>query len=365
MSVRITVGDYGAASEAALTQRVQFVLSPVNELFRSLHVLLNPKHHGQNLAWVLAVKDRLTPELYTDLQYFRVLYELGTPAFLIPAITKFTGDFETEFQQLFVNLRAMDSAVVIQQIKHLATERENAFIPTLARGAEWSGFAPTAASRLISDLATDPAVVYRHFKQFLTTYADRIFKDALTHQRIVPRLVQEIQRETALLQRGFAHLIAALQRDRIFWNNNKIVITKPFDQEIDIGNSGVLLLIPSTFMWPHLFVSEDQNNAIINYGFDKITGQAAFSSLERLFKALGDPLRLRILTVLNEQPQTTQTLASSLGCAESTISRDLQLLKESGVVVPHRQGKFVFYRVTNKITTLIPRFFDYLGENNN
>ena len=159
-------------------------------------------------------------------------------------------------------------------------------------------------------------------------------------------------------------MITALQRDRIFWNNNnKIVVTKPFDQEIDIGNSGVLLLIPSLFTWPHLFVSQSQNNAIINYGFDKVISQTAFPSLERFFKALSDPLRLRILRVLNEQPQTTQTLASSLGCAESTVSRDLQLLRESGVVVPHRQGKFVFYRVTDKLTALIPRFFDYLDEN--
>ncbi|MFK5676132.1 DUF5937 family protein [Ligilactobacillus sp. LYQ60] len=365
MSVRITVGDYGVASEAALTQRIQFVLSPVNELFRSLHVLLNPKHHGQNLAWVLAVKDRLTPELYADLQYFRVLYELETPAFLIPAITKFMGDFETEFQQLFINLKEMDPAGVTQQIKHLITERENAFIPTLARGAEWGGFAPTSASRLISDLATDPVMVYHRFKQFLTMYVSRIFGDVLTQQRIVPRLVQEIQEETVLLQRGFSHLIDALQRDRIFWNNNKIVVTKPFDQEIDIGDSGVLLLVPSLFTWPHLFVSQSRNNAVINYGFDKITSQDVFPSLERLFKVLGDPLRLRILMVLNEQPQTTQTLASSLGCAESTVSRDLQLLKESGVIIPHRQGKFVFYRVTGKITRLMPRFFEYLDKNNN
>lgn len=158
-------------------------------------------------------------------------------------------------------------------------------------------------------------------------------------------------------------MITALQRDRIFWNNNKIVVTKPFDQEIDIGNFGVLLLIPSLFTWPHLFVSQSQNNAIINYGFDKVISQTAFPSLERFFKALGDPLRLRILRVLNEQPQTTQTLASSLGCAESTVSRDLQLLRESGMIVPPRQGKFVFYQVMDKLTALIPRFFDYLDGN--
>lgn len=51
MSVHIKFGNYSKLSSDTLTQRVQFTLSPVNELFQSLHVLLNPKHHGQNLNW--------------------------------------------------------------------------------------------------------------------------------------------------------------------------------------------------------------------------------------------------------------------------------------------------------------------------
>ena len=33
------------------------------------------------------------------------------------------------------------------------------------------------------------------------------------------------------------------------------------------------------------------------------------------------------------------------------------------MIVPPRQGKFVFYQVTDKLTALIPRFFDYLDGN--
>ncbi len=361
MSVHIKFGNYSKLSSDTLTQRVQFTLSPVNELFQSLHVLLNPKHHGQNLNWVLQIKNKISDEMYVDLQYFKILYELGTPSFLIPNLQSFSTDLDSEFNQLLVNLKHLDLEWVIQQVEQLSHERQNDFIPTLAKGIEWADFKPTPATNLIQDLKTNPQKVFDRFKCFLINYRQNIFDEFFYQNKIVSKLTAEIERETQLLQTGFQTLINDLQNDRIFWNNDEITITKPFDQTFNLENTGAILLLPSTFTWPHLFVSPYKNNVVINYGFEsQHYASFKFDTLQKVFSALSDPIRLKILIQLFNQHQTTQTLTSIMNIGMSTVSRHLQILKEAGLIKSHRQGKFVFYEPTNLITNLIPNFFDYL-----
>lgn len=363
MSVRITFGEYSKLNSDTLTQRIQFIFSPVNEMFRSLHVLLNPKHHGQNLRWVLKIENQMTPELYNDLEYFKVLYELGTPSFLIPNLTSFSNHFDSELSQLFKNLKTMNSTNIANAIHQLSKNRNNHFIPNLAKGVEWSDFQPTNSSELVNDIVTNPQHVYFRFKNFVTTYYEKIFKEAFKSNNISSQIITEIEKETGYLQKGFSNLISHLQTDRIFWNQNEIDIVKPFDQQIDLGDNGAILLVPSTFTWPHLFVSQFKNNVIINYGFESHKqNNLKINNIQKIFYALEDSVRLKLLLTLKDHPQTTQSLACSLGIGNSTISRNLQIMKEAHLIVPERKGKYVFYKPTSLITNLIPNFFEYLED---
>ena len=363
MNVRITFGKYGKINSDTLTQRIQFVASPVNEMFRSLHVLLNPKHHGQNLRWVLNVEERMTSELYNDLEYFKILFELGTPSFLIPNLTSFSTNFNSEWAQLLENLKHMNPTDIANKIHKLSQDRSNTFIPKLAKGIEWSDFKPSNSSELVNDIVERPQHVYHRFKKFIDNYYKFIFKDTLREKNIIQQLINEIEKETGYLQKGFSNLIKHLQTDRIFWNKNEINIVKPFEQTIDIGNNGVILLVPSTFTWPHLFVSKYKNNVIINYGFESYKQNTLkIKDLQKIFYALGDPIRLQLLLTLKEQPQTTQSLSCSLGIGNSSISRDLQILKEVNLIYAERKGKYVFYQPTSLVTNLIPKFFEYLED---
>lgn len=363
MNVRITFGKYGKINSDTLTQRIQFVVSPVNEMFRSLHVLLNPKHHGQNLRWVLEVEKQMTPKLYNDLNYFKILFELGTPSFLIPNLTTFSTNFDSEWVHLLENLKCMNPTDIANKIHKLSQDRNNTFIPELAKGIEWSNFKPSNSSELVNDIIEHPQHVYHRFKGFINDYYGLIFKDTLKERDIIQQLINEIEKETSYLQKGFSNLIQHLQTDRIFWNKNEIDIVKPFEQTIDIGDNGVILLVPSTFTWPHLFVSKYKNNVIINYGFESYRQNAfKIKDIQKIFYALGDPIRLQLLLTLKEQPQTTQSLSCSLGIGNSSISRDLQILKEVNLISSERKGKYVFYQPTSLITNLIPKFFEYLED---
>lgn len=67
---------------------------------------------------------------------------------------------------------------------------------------------------------------------------------------------------------------------------------------------------------------------------------------ERLCKALGHPIRLKILTHLAQhEGYYCGDLVGLVGMAQSTVSHHLKLLKEAGLVLTEEKGTFVCYRV--------------------
>lgn len=64
-------------------------------------------------------------------------------------------------------------------------------------------------------------------------------------------------------------------------------------------------------------------------------------------QALGDPKRIQILYALSEQPLHVTALAEKLETPQPTISRHLRILRQRGLVSPHREGPAVFYRLVD------------------
>lgn len=64
--------------------------------------------------------------------------------------------------------------------------------------------------------------------------------------------------------------------------------------------------------------------------------------MAEIFKVLGDPTRLRIVTALLQQEMCTYDLAQALGVTESAISHQLRLLKTLRLVRQRKEGKLVF-----------------------
>ena len=71
--------------------------------------------------------------------------------------------------------------------------------------------------------------------------------------------------------------------------------------------------------------------------------------LSRLFKALSDETRLRLLKILADQPEEDAlcvgALALRLGVTQSAVSQHLAILRAVGLVVDERRGYFVHYRL--------------------
>jgi ArsR family transcriptional regulator, arsenate/arsenite/antimonite-responsive transcriptional repressor len=65
----------------------------------------------------------------------------------------------------------------------------------------------------------------------------------------------------------------------------------------------------------------------------------------RLFKALGDETRLRIVALLSQRELCVCHLEAALGLSQPNASRQLAVLKNAGVVDARREGSWVYYRL--------------------
>ncbi|MDD3858218.1 MAG: metalloregulator ArsR/SmtB family transcription factor [Methanoculleus sp.] len=65
-----------------------------------------------------------------------------------------------------------------------------------------------------------------------------------------------------------------------------------------------------------------------------------------LFRALADPLRLKILAMLAVQPLCVCVIKAVLGIADSKLSYHLSVLKKTGLIAGEAQGNWIVYRLT-------------------
>jgi ArsR family transcriptional regulator len=65
----------------------------------------------------------------------------------------------------------------------------------------------------------------------------------------------------------------------------------------------------------------------------------------KIFKALSDPQRLRIIKMLEKKPLCVCEITSILNLATSTVSRHLYLLREADLITDEKEGKWVNYKL--------------------
>ena len=65
----------------------------------------------------------------------------------------------------------------------------------------------------------------------------------------------------------------------------------------------------------------------------------------KLFKALGDEMRLRMVALLSHGELCVCHLESALGLSQPNVSRQLSVLRAAGVVEPRREGSWMYYRL--------------------
>lgn len=70
--------------------------------------------------------------------------------------------------------------------------------------------------------------------------------------------------------------------------------------------------------------------------------------LARMFKALGDPTRVRLLSLIAAQPEREACicdLTEPVGLSQSTVSHHMKQLVDAGLASREQRGRWAYYRV--------------------
>ena len=71
--------------------------------------------------------------------------------------------------------------------------------------------------------------------------------------------------------------------------------------------------------------------------------------LVKLFKALSDPTRYRIVLLLLERHHCSRSLAHVLGISEPAVSQHMAVLKDCGLVTGVRRCRHIHYQVNEQL----------------
>ncbi len=95
----------------------------------------------------------------------------------------------------------------------------------------------------------------------------------------------------------------------------------------------------------------------------KLPEEVLLKELADFYKVFGDSTRIKILCVLLESEMCVCDLAEVLGMTQSAISHQLRVLKQMKLVKNRREGKTVYYSLSDgHIQTIISQGMEHITE---
>jgi ArsR family transcriptional regulator len=70
--------------------------------------------------------------------------------------------------------------------------------------------------------------------------------------------------------------------------------------------------------------------------------------IARRFRAIAEPMRIRLLDRLRDGEASVNELAEQLGASQQNVSKHLSLLADVGIVGRRKEGNRVYYRIVDE-----------------
>lgn len=101
----------------------------------------------------------------------------------------------------------------------------------------------------------------------------------------------------------------------------------------------------------------------VNAAKDNILDSETSEQLALFFKIFGDGTRIKILSALDNREMCVCDLACTLNMTKSSISHQLAILKRSSLVKYRKEGKEVFYSLSDDhIKLILSMGLDHISE---
>jgi len=96
---------------------------------------------------------------------------------------------------------------------------------------------------------------------------------------------------------------------------------------------------------------------------ENMIDEEALYDLADLFKIFGDTTRIKILYVLSEHSMCVCDIATLLNISVSAVSHQLKILKTAKLVKYRREGKTIFYSLSDAhVKTIINNGLEHINE---
>jgi DNA-binding transcriptional ArsR family regulator len=69
--------------------------------------------------------------------------------------------------------------------------------------------------------------------------------------------------------------------------------------------------------------------------------------IARRFRAIAEPMRVRLLDLLRDGELSVNELADGLGATQQNVSKHLAVLADAGMLVRRKEGNRVYYRIAD------------------
>jgi len=79
-------------------------------------------------------------------------------------------------------------------------------------------------------------------------------------------------------------------------------------------------------------------------------------------KALADQTRLRVIAVLRQRELCVCELCDALEATQSTLSTHLTLLRSAGITRTRKEGKWIYYRLSDEAAPLIETLLRHFAD---
>jgi len=97
----------------------------------------------------------------------------------------------------------------------------------------------------------------------------------------------------------------------------------------------------------------------------KMPDEAELYDLSDFFKVLGDSTRMKLIWALDESEMCVCDLAVLLSMTKSAISHQLSSLKQANLVKFRKEGKVVFYSLSDDhVKAIFEKGLEHIKENN-
>ena len=96
-----------------------------------------------------------------------------------------------------------------------------------------------------------------------------------------------------------------------------------------------------------LLQSDDTSTCCSTVATDALTVEQA-DAIARTFKALGDPTRVRLLSLIAASPAGEACicdLTEPVGLSQPTVSHHMKLLVDAGLATREQRGRWAYFRV--------------------